>query len=288
MINKKTKERFNKLLDGYALLYATIYSKERIAFITKDIGGKNGHLKSEAELETDMILYNPKCNLNRLGLACKTWTQGVPKAWVAFTGRENESLVIWTDNAYSNEFPSDCNLDKSIELEHIPAPKNLGQEMLRRVHGVKHIDGETFMFGRFRKLYRRTGVQKWEDLSYEETHPNLHKDLAKRIKQKKSMVSGVNAGFDDIDGFSKNDIYGCGDGGDLWHYDGSKWKRLDPPSNFDMSAILCAKDGYVYIAGNSGEIMKGRYSKEKEALRDLLVKGRPLGYNGTLRKIQNC
>ncbi len=173
MIDKKTEERFTKLLEGYALLYATIYSKERIAFITKDIGGKNGHLKSDAELETDMILYNPKCNLNRLGLACKTWIQGVHKAWVAFTGTEKEPLVIWTDNAYSNEFPSDCNLDKSIELEHIPAPKNLGQEMLRRVHGVKHIDGETFMFGRFRKLYRRTGVQKWEELSYEETHPNL-------------------------------------------------------------------------------------------------------------------
>lgn len=263
MINKKTKERFQTLLEGYALLYATIYSKERIAFITKDIGGKNGHLKSDAELETDMILYNPKCNLDKLGLAARGWEQGIPKAWVAFSGTEEEPIVACSSNAYTIEYASDCNLNESTGWEHIPAPKNLGQEMLRRVHGVKHIDGETFMFGRFRKLYRRTGVQKWEDLSYEETHPNLHKDLAKRIKQKKSMVRGVNAGFDDIDGFSKNDIYGCGDGGDLWHYDGSKWKRLDPPSNFDMSAILCAKDGYVYIAGNSGEIMKGRYSKEK-------------------------
>jgi len=263
MINKKTKERFNKLLEGYVILFAIIDHKERIAFITKDIGGKKGYLKHDAELETDMILYNPKCNLNKLGLACKTWTQGVPNAWVAFTGTEEEPLVIWSNVAYSNEFPSDCNLDKPTELEHIPAPKNLGIEMLRAVHGIKNIDGETFMFGRFRKLYRRMGVQQWKDLSYEETHPNLHKDLAKRIKQKKSMVSGVNAGFSDLDGFSKNDIYGCGDGGDLWHYDGKKWKRLDPPSNFDMSAILCAKDGYVYIGGNIGQIMKGRYSKEK-------------------------
>lgn len=263
MISKKTKERFNNLLEGYVLLYATIDSKERIAFITKDIGGKNGYLKHGTELETDLILYNPKCNNDKLGLACRGWEQGISRAWVSFVSDETQPLCAWSDNAYSIEYTADCKFDISTGWEHIPAPKNLGVEMLRAVHGVKQIDGETFMFGRFRKLYRRTGVQQWEDLSYEETHPNLHKDLSKRIKQKKSMVSGVNAGFDDVDGFSKNDIYGCGDGGDLWHYDGSKWRKLDPPSNFDMSAILCAKDGYVYIAGNIGEIMKGRYTKEK-------------------------
>jgi len=263
MINKKTKEGFTKLLEGYVILYATIESKERIAFVTKDIGGKNGHLKHAAQLKIRVLLYNPKCNLDRFGLAAIGWSQGVPKAYVSYVGTEKEPVVVWSSDAYSKEFASECKRRESTDWQHIPAPKNLGEEMLRAVHGVKRIDGETFMFGRFRKLYRRTGVQKWEDLSYEETHPNLHKDLAKRIKQKKSMVSGVNAGFDDIDGFSKDDIYGCGDGGDLWHYNGSKWRRLDPPSNFDMSAILCAPDGYVYIAGNTGEIMKGRYTKEK-------------------------
>lgn len=263
MINKKTKERFNKLLEGYVLLYATIDSKERIAFITKDIGGKNGYLKPLAKLKTRMILYNPKCNLDKLGLAAIGWREGVPRAYISFVGTDKEPVVIWSNDGESKEFSSECKRHESTEWQHIPAPPNLGVEMLRAVHGVKNIDGETFMFGRFRKLYKRIGVQQWEDLSYEETHPNLHKDLAKRIKQKKSMVSGVNAGFDDVDGFSKDDIYGCGDGGDLWHNDGNKWRKLDPPSNFDMSAILCAKDGYVYIGGNIGEIMKGRYTKEK-------------------------
>ena len=261
-MNSKTKERFTKLLEGYALLYAIIEDKERIAFIIKDIGGKNGHLKHGSELETDLVLYNPHYYPEDEHIVCRVWEE-VNRAYVAFSGTENNPIIIWKDTGSNTEYQSDKELKVSTDWQHIPAPKNLGEEMLRAVHGVKRIDGETFMFGRFRKLYRRTGVQKWEDLSYEETHPNLHKDLAKRIKQKKSMVSGVNAGFDDIDGFSKDDIYGCGDGGDLWHYNGSKWKKLDPPSNFDMSAILCAPDGYVYIAGNIGEIMKGRYTKEK-------------------------
>jgi len=65
-------------------------------------------------------------------------------------------------------------------------------------------------------------------------------------------------GFEDIDGFSEQDIYACGEQGDLWHYDGTHWRTLDPPCNWRMERLCCAADGLVYIVGFAGEVLVGR------------------------------
>ncbi len=66
------------------------------------------------------------------------------------------------------------------------------------------------------------------------------------------------AGFDDIDGFSENDMYACGGRGDLWHYDGNIWRNIDLQTNAVLKNICCGDDGMVYITTNRKQVLRGR------------------------------
>lgn len=69
------------------------------------------------------------------------------------------------------------------------------------------------------------------------------------------------SGFDDIDGFAANDIYLVGGEGDVWHFDGSKARRIDFPSNMHLHSVCCGGDGNVYVAGSEGALFVGRGDK---------------------------
>ncbi|WP_348945531.1 hypothetical protein ABHF33_02765 [Chitinibacter sp. FCG-7] len=64
--------------------------------------------------------------------------------------------------------------------------------------------------------------------------------------------------FEDIDGFSKTDIYAVGGKGDAWHFDGERWQQLPFPSNMQLEAVCCAGDGQVYIGAEQGTVFRGR------------------------------
>jgi len=260
-MNKKTKKRFEKFLEGYAILHAVVYNKKRMAFIIKHIGGEQGSLVGDDKLETRFFLYNSNIKPEKSGLVIKGWGEGVIRAWVAFHGTEKDPVVICSNKAASCEYKSDIEIDTWYSWKQFPLPKNIEKAMLRGIYGSKHIDNETYMFGKFRKLYKRKGVQQWDDLSYEEEHPNLYADLEKHKKQGRHLQD-LSIGFIAIDGFSKNDIYCGGGNGDLWHYNSKIWKRLDPPINSNITAILCAQDGYAYIGMDTGDILKGRYNED--------------------------
>jgi len=263
MINKKTKERFNKLLEGYAITHATIANKERIAFITKKVEEES--LKPDNQIPTDLLLYDINKGLeiapDEYGLLATEWGRGVHSAWVAFNNNQT-SMVLATRHAQTLEFLSDDLYNERVRWKNLPNPTNTDKAMIRYIKGVKSIDNEVYMFGGFRKLYKYLGNQEWSDESYEESHPNLHLDLENYKKEGVKLMS-VGIGFNDIDGFSKSEIYACGDGGDLWYFNGERWKRLDPPVNSDLNALLCAPDGNVYIGMGTADILKGKYDAQQ-------------------------
>jgi hypothetical protein len=260
MLKGQTSERLEKLFEGFVILNATITQKNRIIFITKDVGGKEGRFKDDAQLETDFMLYNPNYHKDKKGVIVKYWGQGIKSAWGVCIEGEKHPTIFCDRDISTCEFISDEQWLDNTGWKELPPPENLNDAMLVGTWGVKKIETEIYLFGRFRKLYIRTGLQQWQDLTYEAEHPNLHAEIRKRKKQKKSMI-GIAAGFLAVDGFSKIDIYGGGNGSDLWHYDGVRWQRLDPPGNFNVKTILCALDGFVYAAGALGSIIKGRYDK---------------------------
>lgn len=65
-------------------------------------------------------------------------------------------------------------------------------------------------------------------------------------------------GFEDIGGFSKTEIYAAGWGGEVWWLDDGTWRKIDSPVSANLNALCCAEDGFVYIVGDNGTMLRGR------------------------------
>jgi hypothetical protein len=116
------------------------------------------------------------------------------------------------------------------------------------VMNVREIGGKAFIAGNLRTVFRREGPNNWVCL--------FGNDLALRDEKQRLNRS---FGFYDIGGFSLNDIYACGDDGDVCHYDGTKWMVINVPTNKDLLAIhCCASNGKVYMGGRDGLLIEGR------------------------------
>jgi hypothetical protein len=107
---------------------------------------------------------------------------------------------------------------------------------------LRTIDEYVYAIGGNRTVLRRDDKNRWHGFTYD--IPNNNSDLGN--------------GFADIDGFSANDIYCVGGKGDVWHFNGEKWKQLAFPSNMYLESVCCAGDGYVYIGGQQGNVFKGK------------------------------
>jgi len=123
------------------------------------------------------------------------------------------------------------------------------------IHGIGLVGEHVYIVGPTRAVYRRTGVKKWE-LFNQGTQDDL---MSKNIK--KGKRSEYSYAFLSIDGFSEDDMYAVGNKGEAWHYDGKKWSKIDLPTSSDLHKVHCAKDGYVYIAGDEYTILKGKGNK---------------------------
>lgn len=90
-------------------------------------------------------------------------------------------------------------------------------------------------------------------------------------------------GFEDIDGYSKSEMYAVGWGGEIWWFDEGIWRNVDSPTSINLSSVYCGENGIVYIVGHDGIMLQGRHDKwsivdtdRKENLRDVAF------YKGTV------
>jgi hypothetical protein len=121
------------------------------------------------------------------------------------------------------------------------SPSQIG--MMR---ALKEIDGELYATGMRRQVYKRLEPNHWEHVGKQITTTD--------------PVSLVTS-FEAIDGFSRDDLYAVGRLGEIWHYDGKQWERLPSPTNVILTGVHCASDGFVYICGRTGVVLKGRGSR---------------------------
>ena len=112
------------------------------------------------------------------------------------------------------------------------------------------IDGHLYIAGGGRSVGYRIGKNSWKSLTQGMPF-NYDKDWRK-------------AGFEDIDGFNANDIYCVGGKGDVWHFNGEKWRQIHFPSNLHLYTICCGGDGQVYISAYGGTTFKGRGDQWKK------------------------
>lgn len=105
--------------------------------------------------------------------------------------------------------------------------------------------GKAYAVGPRRKVYVRESPDTWRQLA-----AGLFPDGA--------QTNLDASGFADIDGFAEDDLYACGGRGELWHFDGKAWSRVDVPTNENLFRVCCASDGLVYVITGGRELLIGR------------------------------
>lgn len=134
-----------------------------------------------------------------------------------------------------------------VALDDIKGPQRGGMLKLRS------IDGQVYSVGNKRSVCRREGLNHWVPL-WGDSLP---------LPKVRDIPDFNQFGFKDIDGFSAQDIYAVGGSGDVWQYDGQRWRQIPFPSNQRLYNVCCGGDGQVYVAGHS-TVFRGRGNKWQE------------------------
>ena len=110
-----------------------------------------------------------------------------------------------------------------------------------RFHQLAKVDDQVYGVGWGREVFKRLGPENWQCISEQiREHGNGH-------------------GFEDMDGFTQDDLYAVGGTNDIWHFDGEKWRYIDVCDEQMLPlSVCCAEDGYVYIGCAWGIVLRGR------------------------------
>ncbi|TLG77087.1 hypothetical protein [Culicoidibacter larvae] len=133
----------------------------------------------------------------------------------------------------------------------------LHEEGLPSCKRIRRIDDYAWAACGRRMVYQRTEMGTWV---------NVREGFAPDMSRF-GELNNSDCGFEDIDGFSAQDVYAAGGKGDVWHYDGAAWNDCEFSTDDYIYAVCCAADGYVYIGARSA-LWRGK-SKRWEKLCDL-------------------
>jgi hypothetical protein len=154
------------------------------------------------------------------------------------------------------------------EVEPSSAQESVGKitDFRGNLRNLSVIEETIFACGMGRVVLQREGKGQWKTIG-----PKPTKDDADVI------------GFEDIDGYSRAEIYAVGWGGEIYWFDNDTWRRVDSPTSANLTALCCAEGGAVYVVGHNGIMLRGRHdawsvidTDRKENLRDVAY------YNGTI------
>jgi hypothetical protein len=111
------------------------------------------------------------------------------------------------------------------------------EKRARGLRSVREIGGVAHAIGIRGMVYRLDALDRWT-----------------RIDE------GLPHDFDGqaIHGTGLSDLHAVGFRGDAWHFDGKVWRRQDLPTNRNLTSVVCAADGTVYVAGHDGILLRGR------------------------------
>lgn len=122
-------------------------------------------------------------------------------------------------------------------------------EIVRKISGfegnlrkIVAIDGEFFACGMNRVILKRIDAENWLPFGPE---PLLNEPTI--------------IGFENMSGYSSSEMYAVGWNGEIWWYNSENWNKVNSPTSSILSSLTCASDGFVYIVGHNGILIKGRY-----------------------------
>lgn len=215
---------------------------ERMSFVLKDYPHDDEDNRELLELPTRAITYRASLPTGEYGISY--WSNNIDLLHIEIDKERDKTIMV------TQSFQT---IESGIsEWYNIP-----NSEKGYLAQGLANIDGQVYAFGMVRSVFKYIHEKQWENITTKTKHPNLYTD----VEASKETFVGDWVGFSALDGFSHNDIYAGGNRGDCWHYDGTKWTKVDLPLNADISSITCAPNGIVYIGCRTGSVLAGREDK---------------------------
>jgi hypothetical protein len=153
-----------------------------------------------------------------------------PEVNVLVMGAEGK-VIRWGKGGMREE-----TIDSSEE-----GPQNYGD-----LREIRNIGAHAYVVGMRRTAYRCENNGLWKRI-----------DGGVRCSEEDES----DAGFNSIDGFNESEIYAVGWDGEIWAFNGRKWKELRSPTNLGLFRVMCAPDGMVYACGQKGIVIVGRGDK---------------------------
>lgn len=129
----------------------------------------------------------------------------------------------------------------TASAEQIPGAGLLAPKAYGYVNAIKCIDGDLYVCGYRRQVYRRLAGM-WSSIA---------DDILTR-------EGGL--GFFDVDGTGADHIYAVGRQGQIFFYDGERWRQDDSPTNVQLGSVRCIGPDDVWIAGNEGTVLRGCFN----------------------------
>jgi len=251
------KETYDEYISNYYLTQCAVGDYDNIAFGMKeeidesDPALEDGPWPRDDETKARLLSYAPKRLLDQNGFGNIDWIQGVTDLHLAY---DIDNLIIAGCNGEFFVWES------TQEFQPVAEPED---DYTRGSYAAAFIDGNIYITGHLRKVFKRVGVNQWVDLTDEADHPDMFADL-RALKKPGGGYPNAEAGFQAIAGFNSRDIYAGGSYGDLWHFDGSHWQRIDFPSSCAINSLCCAPDGFVYATCKHIGVFKGRGDRWQE------------------------
>ena len=118
------------------------------------------------------------------------------------------------------------------------------------IRRIKRIQGWAYAVSRFRRIFKRVEVGRWEE-------------LRGGLENLPPETDWSSIGFNDIDGLAENNLYAVGGRGEVFHFDGTRWTRCDFPTNQQLYTVTVAPDGTAYITSLDGSIWAGQHDNWK-------------------------
>ena len=249
-------EIFAKRFLGYNIVDCEVRNKNSYCFLVRedytmwlDLEEDEDPDADDTELEKRVISYNPsKPEGSQWGNA--VLGDGWDLCHLGFSILPKEQIVVAS-------IDGDVFAAGSGEAGDEKELPNNKQSLRGALNRLKTIDQRLYIVGGNRTVGFREGKDRWKWLTGDVSYKKGSSDQ----------------GFEDLDGFSHNDLYAVGGRGDVWHYDGTTWRAIKFPTNKRLETVCCGADGKVYISGYEGVTFVGRGDQWKKIEAPDLVLG---------------
>jgi len=166
----------------------------------------------------------------------------------------NDNEVLWVSNI-GDVF----NLTEDNDLSGFETviPNKDSEFGYRTIKGINRIGSHVYAAGGWRHIFKRKAKDDWVDIT-----TNLDRsDLIDKDETGWDTGKSNSTGFGCVGGFSENDVYAAGRGGDCWHYNGSDWNRIDLPTIERIYKIIAVEPDKVYMACGRGILLERNENK---------------------------